>query len=412
MKQRWILGLVFGFIFLSISLFMLKITDGGFVDFYKAYYPAGTQVLTDPFSLYFAKGTEICHGFVNIPILAYIFTPFTLFPKKISFILFFVIGLISVVATWYWLIKITKISGWKIIVLTGLFVVNGPLYYSLKLGNSTHFVLLLLVAANYFFLVKRGFWQGVLLAITALIKIPFWMLGLYYVASKRWRVVIGYFAAILAIVGASLALFGIDLHLFWYKECISPFSDKPMGAFNNQSVKGFLARLLLDSQLNNWVVLEVDWKFRLVQALLNITLIASVVYVFWRSRQAAKVEDINLNFSIILCLAIIISPISWTHYYLVLLLVFALYLGNQLAVPQGFSWSILIWFSALLVSLPVINPNEIDTNTIYGILFSRLLISHYFLGGVLLLGTLLSARWKTSEYSRKNLSNTQKTNVK
>ena len=406
MKQKWILWIGFGIVFLLRFLLILKEAGKGSGDFIKAYYPAGTQVLTNPFSLYFGKGEDTCYGFVNIPILAYIFTPLTLFTQDTAARIFAVIGFIAIILTWWLLIKTTKISGWKIVALTGLFLVNEPLYYSLRLGNTTHFVLLLLVVANYFFQVKKEIWRGVLLAIAAIIKIPFWILGIYYFASKKWRVIIGYFGAILAIVGASIGLFGIDLHLFWQKQCIAPFADKPIGAFNMQSVNGFLARLLLNPQLSSYKLLDIDWKFRLTRNLIIFILIASVVLTFWILKLSSKAEEVNLEFSIILCLAILISPISWSHYYLVLLLIFSLYLGNQLAIPKGYGWAILIWLSAILTSLPLLPSTSPDSNTIYGLLLSKLLVSHYFLGGILLFGTLLAAKWKIGKYSQQITSDT------
>ena len=50
------------------------------LDFYNAYYPAGRLILENPNILYsFAK--SIVLGFVNLPIIAYLFTPFSLIDK-------------------------------------------------------------------------------------------------------------------------------------------------------------------------------------------------------------------------------------------------------------------------------------------------------------------------------------------
>ena len=53
-------------------------------------------------------------------------------------------------------------------------------------------------------------------------------------------------AARRAIGGAvllSLAVFGLEINIGWYQNCIEPFVGGVMPAFNVQSIDGFLARL-------------------------------------------------------------------------------------------------------------------------------------------------------------------------
>jgi hypothetical protein len=92
-----------------------------------------------------------------------------------------------------------------------------------------------------------------------------------------------------------------------------------------------------------------------------------------------------------------------------LLLPFALYLGKRLAVPQGGIWSNLMLVSILLTSLPVITAET--SNTLVRFLYSKLLISHYFFGGIILLGVLLAARWYTSKVSVLSLGHAKPTEL-
>ncbi|WP_295615440.1 glycosyltransferase family 87 protein [Chamaesiphon sp. GL140_3_metabinner_50] len=396
LKREWVLWLCSTAPFIIMTRFMWKVTVGNGDDFIKAYYPAGKQVLQNPFSMYHREGADVCvSGFVNIPLLAYVFTPLNVLSETDAARLFRIIGILAIFITWYLLIKITQTFDWRAVVLTGLFIINGPLYYSVKIGNSTHFVLLLLVVAYYFNSRKMAIWNGVLVAITAFIKVPLWLLGFYYLARKKWWVVAGYGAALIAIVGASLLLFGTKLHLAWYQECIAPFADKPIGAFNVQSVNSFLARLLLNAQLNSWQLLEISWDFKVARAFLLFLLVGVVIFVFWRSKSPNNVKEKNLEFSIVLCLALVISPIAWTHYYLLLLLPYSLYIADKLAVPQGWRWATSIWLSAFLISLPVIFESQ---DAVVQFLFFKVLISHYFFGGIILLGVLLAARLQNNNH--------------
>jgi hypothetical protein len=406
-KQRRDLSLVYGTLALSIMSFLLKVSipphQEIFGDFRGGYYPAGSLIVDNPLNLYGFAGD---YGFVNIPIIALLFKPFAALNIRISTILFTLLGGLAVLAACYLLLRLTNNIGWKPITLIGLFVINGPLYHSLWYGNLTHFVLLLLLAAWLCLEQKRDFVLGILLAVAALIKIPLFMLGVYFALRRKWRVTAGFGATLLAIVGASLLLFGSDLHLAWLHH-IGQFSGKPLSAYNVQSVDGFLARLLTDTkgELRNWQPLTVGWDFKLIRYALLSLLVGTSIWVCWRSKPPKTLEAQNLEFSIVLCLALLISPISWTHYYLFLLLPFALYLGKRLGVPQGGVWSNLMLVSILLTSLPVITADI--GNPFLRFLYTKLLISHYFFGGIILLGVLLAARWYTFKCSQLSPGNAE-----
>jgi len=145
----------------------------------------------------------------------------------------------------------------------------------------------------------------------------------------------------------------------------------------------------------------VGWKYKLIRYALISLLVGPTIWICWRSKSPTTLVEENLEFSIVLCLALVISPISWAHYYLFLLLPFALYLGNRIGVPEGWLWSSLVGTSILLTSLPVIVLSP--TNSVLRFLYSKWLISNYFFGGVLLLGVLLAARWYTAKRSSLSL---------
>src|SRR5919199_6332392 len=286
-KQRRDLSLVYGTMALGIMSFLLKVSIPPrhelFGDFRGSYYPAGSII-------------------VNNPIIALLFKPFAALNIRISTILFTLLGGLAVLAACYLLLRLTNNIGWKPITLIGLFVINGPLYHSLWYGNLTHFVLLLLLAAWLCLEQKRDFVLGILLAVAALIKIPLFMLGVYFALRRKWRVTAGFGATLLAIVGASLLLFGSDLHLAWLHH-IGQFSGKPLSSYNVQSVDGFLARLLTDTkgELRNWQPLTVGWDFKLIRYALISLLVGTSIWVCWRSKPPKTLEAQNLEFSIVLC---------------------------------------------------------------------------------------------------------------
>lgn len=395
-QQRWSVWLGYGFPALIMMIFLGIVSIppryDWFNDFINCYYIAGRLVIENPSKLY-SLGD---FGFVNIPIIASAFSPFAILNNYVATITFTLLGILAVSTTCYLLIKLLKLTGWRRVAIIGLFIINGPLYHSIWYGNLTHFTLLILLLALICLKKKRDVLLGVLLAIAALIKVPLFLLGIYFALRKKWRVVAGYSATLLIIGGASLVVFGFDLHFVWLKH-IGKFAGKALVAYNVQSVDGFLARLLLEfnGDLRNWQPIGVDGTFNLVRTTLKLILLGGTAWIFWRKKAPITLEQENLEFSIVLCLTLLISPISWTHYYLFLILPFSLYIGNKLAVPQGKLWYSLIISSIFLISLPVITPDI--SSLLLKNLYARLLVSHYFFGGVLLLGTLLAARSRISK---------------
>ena len=296
------------------------------------------------------------------------------------------------------LIRLANLKSWKRLILILLIAINTPIYYSIWLGNTTQTVFLFVIASFMCFRLKRDIWSGVFLAIAGLIKIPLLFPILYFVLRKRWQVVKGFLVTILMTVGLSVLVCGINLNLIWFRECILAFVGKVLAAYNVQSVDSFVIRLLSDAPIDTWDYTEGSWLFKLLRYSFFLILIGGTSFVILRSPANSSAEAENLEFSSFLCLTLLVSPISWTHYYLVLLLPIALYLGGQLGIPNRWYWFIPMAFSILLVTLP--NVRSITSeNSVIAALTRHFLVSHFFWGGVLLLGILLSARYQKNGYN-------------
>jgi len=412
LKQRRLLWLVYGVSAFIMMVFLFRVTRCNlFSDFRIAYYPASHLIRQNPADLYMVATGVSAAGFVNIPIFALLFVPFSLLPEYPAGCAFTVLGLLTTFATCYVLIKMTKVSGWRRIVLVGMFASNGPLLYSLKEGKITDFLLPLLLAAFFCLANKHEVWLGVLLAIATLTKPPLLLLGAYFLLRKRWKALGVMIGTLLIVTSTSLLLFGVELHRVWFQNCILPFIGKPIAAFNVQSLDSFLVRLWLNNEdlithLSKpvaWLPMEVDLKYKLLRFTLLSLLVGGTIWSCWCSRAPATSEVENLEFSIFRCLILLISPISWSHYYLLLLLPFSLYLGEKLAVPSKSPWLGWVMLTVLLTSLPVIFVDHVSPAL--KPLVYKLLISHYFFGGILLLVIFLAARCSASlSLSQRGLS--------
>ena len=105
----------------------------------------------------------------------------------------------------------------------------------------------------------------------------------------------------------------------------------------------------------------------------------------WR-RPVSEDPDL-LEFSCVLILALVLSPLAWSHYYCMLLLPWALYLGGRLSLPRDTKTHRLILCSIVLSSLPVLRLDLL--RFVAGPVLSRSIVSACLFGAVLLLVALL-----------------------
>jgi len=373
-------------------------------DFDEAYYIGGRLVIENPNILYnwesYVNKSVNVIGFVNLPILAFIFSPFAFLPLPFAQFLFVLLGVFSSIFSYLKMRSLlfvnSQVTGdlnkrqWILIALIGL---SSSLFYSLSVGNTTHFLLLILIFAWCSLNKKQDILAGVLFAIIALIKPPLALLGLFFIIKFRWKVVLGFLTTIVVTCLASLLIFGIDLHLEWYRICIVPFAGKPLAAYNVQSVDGFLSRLLLGADPLSWQPLQIDWQYKLIRFTVMALLIGSTIWVCRYRKGKGSIVVENIEFAIIVTVTLLVSPISWTHYYVLLILPFTLFIGNFLGeINYKKRLSCLTGLSVLLMTPQAIwiLPRAFSNvaHPVLQFIVYRILLSSYFFGGLLFLYVL------------------------
>ena len=388
----------------AIHLYLWQISEPPdlFSDFYKAYYPAAEYLLEKGLSATWPLTEAAAGGFVNIPIVAWLFVPFVMLGEEEAGWAFLAFGAAAALAAWWLLARMRRPEAMNtapLLLLLGL--ANGPMINSLREGNTTHIILLLIVLA---FVLWRSGWDfaaGLLLGLCAVIKLPLLLFGAYYVLRGKWRVVVGGVTSIATAVLLSLADYGLQGNIGWYKDSVEPFLGGVIPAFNVQSIDGFLVRLWTgEGRLHDWDPMVPEVLHKVIRNILFLLVYGGAIWLGWRATRAEPPPAINgrlsardtLEFVLVITIAIITSPISWTHYYLLLLVAWGLYLGGQLSVPDDRTTRWLMWMSLALTSLPVVIP-EHSPNLITEVL-ARTVVSAWFFGGLLMLAALLRALWK------------------
>jgi hypothetical protein len=234
-----------------------------------------------------------------------------------------------------------------------------------------------------------------LLGIAVIIKPAILPLAGYFVLKREWKLV----SCAAAVAGltllASVAAFGLQFNLDWYDRIIVGFAGQPMAAFNVQSLDAFLLRLQTGPDLLfDWHPRTLPVGLKVLRNILVGCLAALILLSIWRnSRRAKLIDDLvsprpeYLEWCIVITFCVTISTVSWTHYYLLLLLPWSMYFAGALPMIDDRLTRGLVWASIICGSLPSLFPRA-DGGWLAHI-SSRSLQSIWLIGGLLLLWALL-----------------------
>src|SRR5262249_31739171 len=301
-------------------------------------------------------------GFSNLPVLGWLYVPFMWVDEEWAGWVWCVLGMLALLGAYAILVRTARLDASRGALLAFLFLINGPIVNSLREGQSSHVILLILVVGLVFWRGKRDYAAGLAFGFCALIKLPLLLLGVYFVLRQRWAIVAGGATTIGVAALSSLMLFGIDGNIGWAQEWVVPYLHGYIPAFNVQSVAGFLVRLSKGEEfITHWDPPFVPTLFhRIARFAIFAVLFGGSFLLIWRAHRRAPMvageggaspRDL-LEFSLMLNLALITSPISWTHYYLWLLIPWALYLGGDLPLPDDTATRSLMGRRLLIGSLP------------------------------------------------------------
>lgn len=358
-----------------------------FDDFAKAYYPAGQAVVADPAALRALTDRGVT-GFVNMPVTAYLFAPFAALPLLAGASLFTTLGVAFTAAAWALLAKLGRLDladRWR---LALLFAANGPLAYSLREGNTSHVILFALAAGLVLIRAGRPGAAGGVLACAALIKPPLILFGVFFLLRRDWRGVATFGGVLAAVAALSLARFGWADNLHWFDVCILQFSHRWLSAFNVQSIAGFLFRLTGGPcLLTDWHAYPPPAGLQLpatlcVLLMLGVALLAALPASLRPQDAAQRARRSDLQYQLVLVLTLIASPLTWSHYYVWLLVPAALFLGERRDWSAGerlAGWSAVWLVTPLARFLPLHGAAEL-------FVYKNIAVSHFLFGGLVWFG--------------------------
>jgi alpha-1,2-mannosyltransferase len=381
--------------------------DRGFADLDLGYYPAAQAIRRDPSALYRRAPADVSEGvasgrepaFVNIPVVAWLFVPLTVLPLSQAGLLLLAINVVIALSCLLLVQRrLPSCSAGRRWAITLAFVTSGPLLYALSLGQTTPLVLLLLLLAEGALHGGRDGRAGLWLGLACVLKVPPLAFLPYLALRRKWRAVMAAVAVLVVVGAGSIAGYGWTAHANYAEAAIFDYWGHALAAHGNQSLDASLARLFSTAGLSSWRPLPVAPGVWWLRSLILAGLVAVSGLALWGNGTPISDRRFLLELGIVMCLSLLVLPITWVHYGMWLLPV-AVVVGASLARehptrptarwPAG-----CLIASVILINVPVPPPwiiERFDQATWF-----RVAISHQLVGTVLLLGLCLRCTRDTS----------------
>jgi Glycosyltransferase family 87 len=223
---------------------------------------------------------------------------------------------------------------WSVLPLVALLLVCNPLYHQL-LHGQLNLVLLLLVTGTWA-ADRSGYPRlaGVLLGLATAVKLFPGFLLLFFIVRRRWQTVWAAAGAFVAVTALTAVVLGPDAYRGYLREGL-PEAARFSASWRNISLPGLWLKLFRVPE--NWppVVIEPVIESALLARLGALLSAAAVVgLLVGVLRRAATPAAADRAFALTVVGMLLISPITWDHYLLLLLLPLAVF-GRDLPRSDG-----------------------------------------------------------------------------
>ena len=228
-----------------------------------------------------------------------------------------------------------------------------PLVLQLQLGNFN--CLLAALIGIGWVAERRGYTglAGTILGIAAAVKLFPAFLGLYFLANRRWRGVVGMALGWLIVNAVALTLFGGEACRDYAFEILPTVEAENLSSCLNASVAGFWMRLFAPTASHGILPLvEAPEVGRALTILSQLTILA--ISAFAASGSQTR-EDRDRGFAIVCIAMLLIGPLTWSHAFLVLAVPIGLLLART---PPG-TWRKLLIACLVILWIPANYPAQI-----------------------------------------------------
>ena len=283
------------------------------------------------------------------PFNALLFLPFTIIPYKKAFIILGMLSLILLLLINQLVVRCLELNGEWFLNFTCFTLCWYPFICCLANGQSSMIIAACLIGGWFWLRRKKEYVAGFLFAIATLMKLFPGLVLLYLLIMKKWR---AFFAAIsFIIIGliVTTIIVGLNDIRTYVMIIVARDIDVFGGYVLNHSIGGIVAKLF--GKQMGWFspLVEIPHIASVLTILLSIGVL---VYTILKLREMAAEKELSgYAFGLTLVTMLLLSPITWTHIFPVLILPIGLLLREYINKPSPKTLRLFL-FILFLVSLP------------------------------------------------------------
>jgi hypothetical protein len=158
--------------------------------------------------------------------------------------------------------------------------------------------------------------SGVLLGVAAAIKLFPAFLGLFFLCRREWRALAAMIAAFLALNGLTAAVLGVQTYRDYFGHVVPAVGNEFRDYWANASLTGFWSKLC-DARSGHVAPLFTS------PLIAKIGIVAGALTVIgltaWKTWSATRPREQDVAFAVCLIAMMLVSPITWDHYFLMLI---------------------------------------------------------------------------------------------
>jgi len=330
--------------------------------------------------------------YVYLPIFLAPFSLLTKFSFPTAATLWLILNLICVIAVISLEWSFTKDLPHpllRLMVITSLNLCSFPLFYALKLGQTSIIIYVVICFIYYFTIKNKDLLAGILLGGIIALKFSPLLFALYFLYKKRYSLVISCTLTVLTILLISIVTYGLPLHnIYW--NYLHELSSLGIAAWSNQSIDAFLLRLFTKISIFHFYPIKATIFVSIIRYAIALSVIG-IVYLCLKGEKRLNGKRLYpLEFSAIILCFLIIPTISWLHYFALVTLSIVLMVTFYLQIYPHRIW-IVIPLILTGYSMIAFHPNYISLVATFGQgYFTKLLVSFPFVGTCLILLIALS----------------------
>ncbi|MDA1055138.1 MAG: glycosyltransferase family 87 protein [Planctomycetota bacterium] len=214
------------------------------------------------------------------------------------------------------------LSPWSALPLVSVLLLANPVWQQVTQGQLNCVLTLLIIGIWVAARQDRHITAGIWLGLATAIKLFPGFLIVYFVLQRQWRAVAATAIAFAAITVATATILGVDAYKTYIADVV-PQAVEWKSTWNNASWPGLCAKLfnpanghtsavpLVQSQLLEVLATGLGW----------LVILGGLAVVTWHARSETARDH---AFALTVTAMLLLSPVTWEHYFLMLLLPLAM----------------------------------------------------------------------------------------